>query len=48
VTDEPGWADREIRSTPFSWDAGGFPVVGPAYTPAVEVGAHGMAAPSLV
>lgn len=42
VTDEPGWADREIRSTPLTWDAGGFPVVGPGHT--VESQAPGLAA----
>ena len=28
LTGEPGWADREIRSTPLFWDADGYPVVG--------------------
>jgi GH43 family beta-xylosidase len=27
VSADPGWADREIRSVPFVWDASGFPVV---------------------
>lgn len=27
LTNEPGWADREILSTPILWDAGGRPVV---------------------
>ena len=35
VTGEPGWADREIRSTPLSWDENGLPVVGPSHAPAV-------------
>jgi GH43 family beta-xylosidase len=48
VTDEPGWADREIRSTPFSWDAGGFPVVGQAQKSTLESPVPGMGAPSLV
>ena len=25
-----GWADREIRSQPFTWSAGGSPVIGPS------------------
>ena len=29
---DPGWADREIRSAPFAWDADGYPVVGSAGT----------------
>ena len=29
---EPGWADREIRSIPFGWDAEGYPVVGQSGT----------------
>ncbi|HWI03589.1 MAG TPA: hypothetical protein VNT52_07120, partial [Acidimicrobiales bacterium] len=28
LTGEPGWADREIRSTPLLWDAHGRPFVG--------------------
>jgi GH43 family beta-xylosidase len=24
---DPGWADREIVAEPFSWDAGGYPVI---------------------
>ncbi len=27
VSGDPGWADREIRSAPLVWDAGGHPVV---------------------
>lgn len=34
VTDEPGWADREIRTTPLTWDDAGFPVAGPGPAPA--------------
>ncbi len=25
---DPGWADREIRSVPLSWDRSGYPVIG--------------------
>ena len=27
ITDDPGWADREIRWAPLTWDADGYPVV---------------------
>ena len=27
LTGEPGWADREIRSTPLLWDADGYPLI---------------------
>ena len=27
ISGDPGWADREIRSTPVVWDATGYPVV---------------------
>jgi GH43 family beta-xylosidase len=32
---DPGWADREIRFTPLSWDADGYPVVRASDAPAV-------------
>ena len=28
LSGDPGWADREIRWAPFSWDAAGYPMVG--------------------
>ena len=35
-TPDPGWADREILSEPFTWDAHGYPVIAstsPVYEP---------------
>ena len=42
----PGWADREIRSTPLTWDAG-YPVVRPSgpLGPVLGDGVPGLAAP---
>jgi GH43 family beta-xylosidase len=28
TTDDPGWADREIRVTPYTWDELGYPLIG--------------------
>jgi len=44
VTDEWGWADREIRFTPLTWDRAGFPVAGPALAPATGGEGTGLAA----
>ena len=41
LSGDPGWADREIRSAPLSWDAAGYPVVrsgAPAASAAPVVG----------
>lgn len=43
---DPGWADREIRSTPLVWDAGGFPVAGPGHDPVAEPAGPGLSAAS--
>ena len=32
ITGDPGWADREIRWAPLSWDVEGYPVVRPSRT----------------
>ena len=29
ISPDPGWADREIRCEPFTWDHEGYPVIGP-------------------
>lgn len=43
---DPGWADREIRWAPLTWDAEGYPVVQsggpPAGTPGTSVGGAGV------
>ena len=31
---DPGWADREIRSEPFTWDAHGYPLIASQRNPA--------------
>ena len=31
---DPGWADREIRCEPFTWDAGGYPRLASQRNPA--------------
>jgi GH43 family beta-xylosidase len=33
LSGDPGWADREIRAAPLSWDADGYPVVHPSDPP---------------
>jgi GH43 family beta-xylosidase len=42
---DPGWADREIRWAPLTWDAEGYPVVqsgGPPGTPGTAGGGAGV------
>jgi len=41
ISGDPGWADREILWTPFSWDPDGYPVVNSGSAPEGGVAAAG-------